>query len=255
MARRIGLAQALINDPDLLILDEPTTGLDPLGTRQIKNLIADELKRRGKTVILCSHLLGDVEDICDRVCILYGGKRRALGDIRDLLSRNELTQITAEKLTPETIDRIRQLVEKSEGKELLDVTAPSDKLETFFLRIVREAQRDQVATSGVLEGTGVADFLRSTSADREGTELIDTLVQAGAETEESEVEAAVEPSEAPVADTELIEGLVGATQTTPEEPPARDRQPLEAEPDESQADRAVIDDLIDSPKKEDDRGA
>ncbi|MHC4284163.1 MAG: ABC transporter ATP-binding protein, partial [Planctomycetota bacterium] len=65
MARRIGLAQALINDPELLILDEPTTGLDPIGTRQIKDLIL-ELAKRGKTILLCSHLLADVEDVCDR---------------------------------------------------------------------------------------------------------------------------------------------------------------------------------------------
>ena len=75
MARRIGLATALINDPDLLILDEPTTGLDPIGTREIKNLILD-LKRRGKTVLLSSHLLADVEDVCDRIAILYGGRLR-----------------------------------------------------------------------------------------------------------------------------------------------------------------------------------
>jgi ABC-2 type transport system ATP-binding protein len=72
MARRIGLAQALINDPELLILDEPTTGLDPIGTRQIKDLII-ELAKRGKTILLCSHLLADVEDVCTRIAILYGG--------------------------------------------------------------------------------------------------------------------------------------------------------------------------------------
>src|SRR5206468_4262757 len=79
MARRIGLAQALINDPDLLILDEPTTGLDPVGTRQIKDVI-ETLGGRGKTVILCSHLLADVEDVCDRVAIMYGGRRQAMRD-------------------------------------------------------------------------------------------------------------------------------------------------------------------------------
>ena len=70
--RRIGLAQALINDPELLILDEPTTGLDPIGTRQIKDLLI-QLAKRGKTILLCSHLLADVEDVCDRIAILYGG--------------------------------------------------------------------------------------------------------------------------------------------------------------------------------------
>src|SRR6185295_12518039 len=92
MQRRIGLAQALINDPDLLILDEPTTGLDPLGTRQIKDLILN-LKQRGKTVLLCSHLLADVEDVCDRVTILYGGKIRALGTIDELLRVSDSTSI------------------------------------------------------------------------------------------------------------------------------------------------------------------
>ena len=72
MARRIGLAQALINDPDLLILDEPTSGMDPMGTRQMKDLFV-ELVRRGKTILLCSHLLADVEDVCDRIGILWTG--------------------------------------------------------------------------------------------------------------------------------------------------------------------------------------
>ena len=78
MQRRIGLAQALINDPDLVILDEPTAGLDPIGCREVKDLIV-ALARRGKTVILSSHLLSDVEDVCDRVVIYYGGKIQAAG--------------------------------------------------------------------------------------------------------------------------------------------------------------------------------
>src|SRR5204862_7572337 len=72
MRQRIGLAQALINDPDLIILDEPTSGLDPLGTRWMKDLILD-LKKKGKTVLMCSHRLDDVQDVCDRIAILYGG--------------------------------------------------------------------------------------------------------------------------------------------------------------------------------------
>src|SRR6266480_7510182 len=68
MARRIGLAQAMINNPDLILLDEPTTGLDPIGTREMKDLILS-LKAQGKTVLLCSHLLADVQDVCDRITI------------------------------------------------------------------------------------------------------------------------------------------------------------------------------------------
>jgi ABC-2 type transport system ATP-binding protein len=85
MQRRIGLAQALINDPDLVILDEPTSGLDPIGCREVKDLII-ALARRGKTVILSSHLLADVEDVCDRVVIYYGGKVQAIGTLKELLA-------------------------------------------------------------------------------------------------------------------------------------------------------------------------
>src|SRR5580704_15071523 len=81
MQRRIGLAQALVNDPDLVILDEPTSGLDPIGCREVKDLIR-ALARRGKTVILSSHLLTDVEDVCDRVVIYYGGRVQAMGTLK-----------------------------------------------------------------------------------------------------------------------------------------------------------------------------
>ena len=73
MTRRIGLAQALINDPELILLDEPTTGLDPIGTREMKDLII-KLREQGKTVLMCSHLLADVQDVCDRIAILHQGE-------------------------------------------------------------------------------------------------------------------------------------------------------------------------------------
>src|SRR5947207_504723 len=94
MARRIGLAQALINNPDLILLDEPTTGLDPIGTREMKDLILS-LKAQGKTVLLCSHLLADVQDVCDRLTILFGGRMRELGQVKDLLQVKDVTQISA----------------------------------------------------------------------------------------------------------------------------------------------------------------
>src|SRR5262245_60776020 len=81
MRQRIGLAQALINDPELVILDEPTSGLDPLGTRWMKDLII-ELRKQGKTVILCSHRLDDVQDVCDRIAILYDGELQELGEVK-----------------------------------------------------------------------------------------------------------------------------------------------------------------------------
>jgi ABC-2 type transport system ATP-binding protein len=84
MARRVALAQALVNAPELLILDEPTSGLDPVACREVKDLIA-ALAKLGMTVLMSSHLLGDVEDICDRVLILDKGVLRAEGRVADLL--------------------------------------------------------------------------------------------------------------------------------------------------------------------------
>src|SRR6201981_2699050 len=92
MQRRIGLAQALINDPDLVILDEPTSGLDPIGCREVKDLIL-ALAPRGKTVILSSHLLSDVEDVCDRVVIYYGGRIQAMGTLNELLATPDAVRI------------------------------------------------------------------------------------------------------------------------------------------------------------------
>ncbi|MBI4578669.1 MAG: ABC transporter ATP-binding protein, partial [Planctomycetes bacterium] len=175
MARRIGLAQALINDPELLILDEPTTGLDPIGTREIKDLIL-HLRNKGKTILLCSHLLADVEDVCQRVVVLYGGKQQAVGNIRDLLQQENLTQITTERLSDATISRIQQVVEQEAHKAVLSVTAPSDRLESFFLRIVRQAQEAQHETSGATGGR-MADFLVAGPTD--GKQVIESLVAAG----------------------------------------------------------------------------
>src|ERR1700729_3243622 len=84
MTRRIGLAQALINDPDLVLLDEPTSGLDPIGTREMKDLIL-RLKQEGKTVVMCSHQLADVQDVCDRIAILYAGELKVSGKVDELL--------------------------------------------------------------------------------------------------------------------------------------------------------------------------
>jgi ABC-2 type transport system ATP-binding protein len=156
MARRIGLAQALINDPDLLILDEPTTGLDPIGTRQIKDLIA-KLAERGKTVLLCSHLLADVEDVCHRIAILYGGKIQAQGHVRDLLQQTNKTQIVADALSDAAVGRIRQIL--SEEHAACEITAPMERLETFFIKTVVEAQQQARPTSGAVSTTQIGDFL------------------------------------------------------------------------------------------------
>ncbi len=170
MARRIGLAQALINDPDLLILDEPTTGLDPIGTRQIKDLIL-KLAERGKTILLCSHLLADVEDVCHRIAILYGGKVQAQGRVKDLLQQTNKTQIVTDAVSDAAVNRIRQILSDEHAE--CEVTAPMEKLETFFIKTVVEAQQQARPTSGAVSTTQIGDFL---TAGGHKENILDKLV-------------------------------------------------------------------------------
>src|SRR6266567_7179466 len=135
MARRIGLAQALINNPDLILLDEPTTGLDPIGTREMKDLIVS-LKKQGKTVILCSHLLADVQDVCDRITILFRGKMQTLGQVKDLLQVQDVTQIEARGLTPQQIEEARQFMGRL-GAGNARITHPTTTLKELFVRVVQ----------------------------------------------------------------------------------------------------------------------
>ncbi|MEE2705428.1 MAG: ABC transporter ATP-binding protein [Planctomycetota bacterium] len=138
MARRIGLAQALINDPELILLDEPTTGLDPIGTKQMKNLII-KLKEQGKTVILCSHLLADVQDVCDRIAILYQGELKELGRVDQLLEVSDVTQLRTSRLSEQAEADVRAVVERH-GAEILALEHPTTTLEELFLGIVRESE-------------------------------------------------------------------------------------------------------------------
>lgn len=134
MARRLGIAQALINDPDLVILDEPTSGLDPLGIVEVKDLIV-RLKEQGKTVLLCSHLLADVEDVCDRLAILYRGRLRECGAVDELLLQSDATTIELANPDSETLAAVRSAA----GNALQTMTHPREKLEAHFRRIVAEA--------------------------------------------------------------------------------------------------------------------
>src|SRR5258706_3587642 len=136
MARRIGLAQAMINDPDLILLDEPTTGLDPIGTREMKDLIVS-LKEQGKTVLLCSHLLADVQDVCDRITILFRGEMvQKPEQVRDLLQVKDITQIDARGLTPAQIEETRQFMSRM-GAGNAQITHPTSTLEELFVRVVQ----------------------------------------------------------------------------------------------------------------------
>lgn len=138
MTRRIGLAQALINDPELIVLDEPTTGLDPIGTRQMKDMIL-KLRDQGKTVLMCSHLLADVQDVCDRIAILYQGELKELGRVDRLLTVRDVTQIQARGLSDQAQREVRQAIERL-GGQVVSMANPTTTLEDLFLKIVQEGE-------------------------------------------------------------------------------------------------------------------
>jgi ABC-2 type transport system ATP-binding protein len=251
MARRIGLAQALINDPDLLILDEPTTGLDPIGTRQIKDLII-ELAKRGKTILLCSHLLADVEDVCDRIAILYGGKIQSEGKVKELLQRSDKTQITTGPISDMAVERIKQIVSGEQADCV--VISPMDKLETFFIRIVAAAQQQSQPTSGAVSTTQIGNFLTA------GESILDKLVSANpteqklsAPTDTQPARRADDASSRQVAadkeyqtkpDEQLLSKLTEQSKPVATEPVVTDKnakaQQLETETDEKEQTRKSI---------------
>lgn len=171
MQRRIGLAQALINDPDLVILDEPTSGLDPIGCREMKDLIL-ALARRGKTIILSSHLLADVEDVCDRVLILYGGRVQAQGTLKELLVKPDTLRITTPVLPRETLERVLEIIRQDVAADKIRVDNPTQNLESYFLEVVERAKRAATETSGALSGARVAAYLRGDFEEKPPTERI-----------------------------------------------------------------------------------
>jgi ABC-2 type transport system ATP-binding protein len=137
MTRRIGLAQALINNPDLILLDEPTSGLDPMGSRDMKDLI-QKLKDEGKTVVMCSHLLADVQDVCDRIAILDRGELKVLGKVQDLLKDHGVTQIKTSRLSEEVVKELEAVLARHQA-EVLEIDHPTASLEDLFVKTVRES--------------------------------------------------------------------------------------------------------------------
>jgi ABC-2 type transport system ATP-binding protein len=243
MQRRIGIAQALINDPEFLILDEPTTGLDPIGTKQIKDLII-ELGRRGKTILLSSHLLADVEDCVDRLIILYGGQKRAEGTCDELLVARDRTSIESASLDEGTIAEIDRVIRQRTGSEnaILRVSKPRQSLEDLFLQIVEQAKAEHVATSGATAGGETASFLKG---DEQGDALIDKLMHA----EPEPVAApAAEPARGPAVEKSVIADLMKEPEPSSGAPGAADKgRPPQAKPGD--VDLSVIGSLLDDGKE------
>lgn len=140
MLQRVGLAQALVQRPRLLVLDEPTAGVDPIGSRAIRDIILN-LKEQGMTVFLCSHLLEQVQEICDRVGILYRGVMIAEGTMEELTRDNTRTELTLHNPTPELLQQLRELA----GESLISVAPARNSLESVFLRGIQAKLREQQA--------------------------------------------------------------------------------------------------------------
>jgi ABC-2 type transport system ATP-binding protein len=253
MQRRIGLAQALINDPHLLILDEPTTGLDPIGTRQIKDLLL-ELKSRGKTILLCSHLLSDVEDVCDRVSIMYGGKVRQEGTVDQLLVKQESTTLEMPKLDEQTLEEVRKVL-ANRGFDITQVTHPRQKLEALFLDIVHQAQTEGVATSGARAGGRIAEFLSNelqpTSDTMQSKSVLDDLVKVEPVAVPLETAKPQAEPEKPHVDDNVLAALTQPKTPEPQpqpeaaKPAQQPTQPAPSTPKKPvSGDRSVLDDLL-----------
>lgn len=192
MQRRIGIAQALINDPDLVILDEPTSGLDPIGCREVKDLIL-ALAGRGKTIILSSHLLSDVEDVCDRVVIYYGGKIRAMGTLKELLATPDAMRITTPLLPRETTERVLEIIRNDVAEEKIRIDTPTQNLEGYFLGVVNQARRTEEETSGATSGHRVAAYLRG-EAEESSSQTERILTRLTAASDPQKVAPRVEPA-------------------------------------------------------------
>ncbi|MBX3365648.1 MAG: ABC transporter ATP-binding protein [Phycisphaeraceae bacterium] len=237
MQRRIGIAQALINDPDFLILDEPTTGLDPIGTRQVKDLII-ELGRRGKTILLSSHLLADVEDCVDRMIILYGGQKRDEGTCDDLLTKQSRTTIETDQLDDGTIAEIDAVIRRRTGgrQAILSVAHPRQTLEEKFLEIVRRAKEERLQTSGATNDGEVASFLKAGAE----ADLIESLVRVDDEP--------MPPPSAPESAAPAPSVIETLLDTEPEAEEPRPAAPAAGAPIKTdEVDLSIIDALVDRP--------
>jgi ABC-2 type transport system ATP-binding protein len=159
MGRRLSLAQALLNDPDLLLLDEPTAGMDPVGCYEVKTLIRT-LARRGKTVLMSCHLLADVEDVCDQVVVMYGGRIQDSGSVRDLLEQKDELAIHTPVVSDPLLAEVRRILAREVPDGAIRIARPQRSLEAYFLGVVQRAFEQKQETSGAQMSRGVAEYLQ-----------------------------------------------------------------------------------------------
>lgn len=229
MSRRLGLAQALLNDPDLLLLDEPTAGLDPIGCHEVKNLIL-ALAKRGKTVVMSSHLLADVQNVCDEIMIMYGGLVQQTGSVSELLAQADEIQIRAPRVSEELVAKVRSQLAAETDETAVHVSVPTRSLEDYFLDVVRQANEDRQETAGAQMGAGVAAYLKSDATD---AALLNELSRSPT------VAASEEPERPPLVDRAVLDGLTGTDGSTLVEGAAGDKG-------EADVDRGMLDSLTKS---------
>src|SRR6185369_17170605 len=224
--------------PDLVILDEPTSGLDPIGCREVKDLIL-ALARRGKTVILSSHLLSDVEDVCDRVVIYYGGKIQAQGTLGDLLAKPDSVRITSPILPRETMERLLEIIRRDVASDRVRVDTPTQNLESYFLNVVQAARQAAAETSGATSGARVAAYLRGDGDGKAGGEKL--LERLTLRQERPAPAAAAAPAE--TVDRQKLEALTHPTAPAPITPAAA------AKPQELEQANEKLSNLLGKPKE------
>lgn len=141
MLQRIGLAQSLVQNPRLVILDEPTAGVDPVGSREIRDLIL-KLKDEGYTVFLCSHLLEQVQEVCDRVGIIFEGRMRREGPLEELIKIETQTAMTLENASPELLEKIADLIAADDSASIIETGHPKTTLERLFIQIAGKRSKE-----------------------------------------------------------------------------------------------------------------
>ena len=174
MARRLGIAQALINDPDLVILDEPTSGLDPIGCREVKDLLIS-LAKKGKTIFMTSHLLADIEDVCTSIVILNKGAVLAKGEISELLTVPDSAQITISRLDDSEKEKILKLLHKSHTEDQISFTRPMRRLETFFIEALNSQSRLDKTQEQALQPEPAKEQSRTNAGQETSEDIIERL--------------------------------------------------------------------------------
>jgi ABC-2 type transport system ATP-binding protein len=240
MMRRVGLAQALINDPELVILDEPTSGLDPIGCREVKDII-QLMAQRGKTVILSSHLLADVEDVCDEIVVLYGGKIHAQGQVKELLKVQQKTRLEFPAVDEHVQNALLDVLKTHVSENEIALEKPHMRLEEFFLQVVEKAQSEKVETYGVQQPGAIADYLKGEPESDEQRILGALSESMSGEHAESKSDTAEEPEEEQAESTHVEEQLAALTGEKKSESDKNEPSEEQAEKDPEDKLRGIMD--------------